>query len=53
MIETPCVKQCQLAKTESGSQACVGCKRTLWEIAHWSEFTPEVRSLIMSQLPER
>ena len=53
MIESPCVKECHLIKTESGTQACGACKRTLWEIANWSALTPEIRSQIISTLHER
>ena len=49
-IATPCVKIC-LIDGESG--LCVGCQRTLTEIASWSRFSDDERAEIMSILPER
>jgi predicted Fe-S protein YdhL (DUF1289 family) len=49
-IESPCIKVCVL---DSGSQYCVGCGRTLAEIARWTAFSPEERRRIMAELPGR
>ncbi len=49
-IESPCVKIC-LIHPETG--LCLGCKRTLEEIASWSRLTPEERRAIMAELPLR
>ena len=49
-IATPCVKVC-VVDGESG--LCLGCFRTLPEIAGWSKLTPERRTEIMAELPGR
>lgn len=48
-IESPCTKVCVIHKTG----LCVGCYRTLDEIAEWSIMTPEARRIIMAELPDR
>jgi uncharacterized protein len=49
-IATPCVQVC-LIDGESG--LCVGCQRTLPEVAGWSRLTDTERADIMTQLPDR
>lgn len=49
-IATPCVQVCIVEPTTG---FCLGCKRTLPEIAQWSRFTDEQRAGIMAELPER
>lgn len=49
-IESPCVKVCVL-HPETG--LCLGCARTLDEIAAWGSLTPERRRAIMAELPGR
>jgi predicted Fe-S protein YdhL (DUF1289 family) len=49
-IESPCVKVCVL---QPETRICLGCYRTGDEIAAWSRLTPEARSAIMAELPER
>lgn len=49
-IATPCVKIC-LIDGESG--LCVGCQRTLVEVAGWSRLSDAERAEIMSALPAR
>ena len=49
-IVTPCVKVCVV---DGASSLCLGCFRTLPEIAEWSRLTAERRAAIMSQLPGR
>jgi len=49
-IATPCVKIC-LIDGESG--LCVGCQRTLVEVAGWSRLSDAERAEIMAALPER
>jgi predicted Fe-S protein YdhL (DUF1289 family) len=49
-IATPCVKVC-LIDGESG--LCIGCQRTLPEVASWSRLTDAERARIMTQLPGR
>lgn len=48
-IDSPCTKVCVIHKTG----LCVGCYRTLDEIAEWSKMTPETRRGIMETLPAR
>jgi predicted Fe-S protein YdhL (DUF1289 family) len=50
MIETPCVKICKL---DAGSALCVGCGRTIEEIAGWAAMSPAERRRVMSELPAR
>jgi predicted Fe-S protein YdhL (DUF1289 family) len=49
-IESPCVKVCVL---DPNSRHCLGCGRSLAEIARWTELSPEERRRIMLELPER
>jgi len=49
-IESPCVKICVI---HSEAQICVGCNRTIAEIAAWSRLTHEARAAIMAELPAR
>lgn len=50
MIESPCTKICTL---DQRTGLCIGCGRTLYEIAHWSGMTSEERVRIMRGLGER
>src|ERR1700758_4231363 len=49
-IATPCVKVC-VVDGESG--LCLGCYRTLGEVAHWSALPEAERDEIMAALPAR
>lgn len=49
-IESPCVKVCVV---HPEARICVGCHRTIDEIAGWSRMTPEDRRTIMAGLPAR
>eukprot|EP01039_Chlorochromonas_danica_P015853 gene15853-18688_t len=49
-VATPCVKVC-MVDGESG--LCLGCFRTLAEIAGWGRLEPETRSAIMAELSDR
>jgi predicted Fe-S protein YdhL (DUF1289 family) len=49
-IPTPCVKVC-VVDGESG--LCLGCLRTLPEIAGWSALDDAARAGVMSELPAR
>jgi predicted Fe-S protein YdhL (DUF1289 family) len=49
-IATPCIKVC-IVDGESG--LCMGCHRTLPEIAAWASLTDEARAGVMSELPAR
>ncbi|MBB4103478.1 DUF1289 domain-containing protein [Allorhizobium borbori] len=49
-METPCTRICQI---EPGTGWCIGCGRTLQEIAGWSRFSNGERRQIMASLPDR
>lgn len=49
-IASPCVKICVV---HPEARLCVGCLRTLDEIAAWSRMSAETRARIMSELPDR
>ena len=49
-METPCIKFCTL---DSRSGLCLGCARTIGEIARWSSMTDSERARIMAELPAR
>ena len=49
-IVTPCVKVC-IVDGESG--LCLGCYRTLGEVARWSSMGAAEREKLMADLPER
>jgi uncharacterized protein len=50
MIESPCVKICTL---DARSGLCLGCGRTIDEIARWTAMTAAERNRVMSELPWR
>jgi predicted Fe-S protein YdhL (DUF1289 family) len=50
MIESPCVKICTL---DARSGLCLGCGRTISEIAQWTTMSGEERKLVMAELPAR
>ena len=49
-IETPCNKVCAV---DPVSGLCVGCGRTVAEIAGWIGFTAADRARVMAELPQR
>lgn len=49
-IESPCVRVCVVHPAEG---LCVGCYRSIDEIAAWSLMSPGDRSRIMAELPTR
>lgn len=49
-IATPCVKVCVV---DGASGHCLGCLRTLSEIADWTRMTEAERAAIMAELPDR
>jgi predicted Fe-S protein YdhL (DUF1289 family) len=49
-IATPCVKVCIV---DGASGLCLGCLRTLPEIAAWGRYTDAERAEIMAALPQR
>lgn len=50
MVETPCVKICTL---DARNGLCLGCGRTIDEIARWATMSASERSRVMSELPDR
>ena len=50
MIESPCVNICTL---DARSGICLGCGRTIDEIARWTAMTAAERSRVMHELPAR
>lgn len=49
-IATPCIKVCVV---DGDSGLCLGCLRTLPEIAEWSRLDDQRRDRIMDELPMR
>ena len=49
-VQSPCVKLCVVHPEE---RICVGCFRTIDEIATWGRLTPDQRDAIIADLPER
>ena len=49
-IESPCVKLCVV---HPETRLCMGCFRSIDEIAAWSRMTPEARRAVMAELPAR
>jgi predicted Fe-S protein YdhL (DUF1289 family) len=49
-ILTPCIKVCVM-DDESG--LCLGCFRTLPEVAAWSQLGEAERAAVMAELPSR
>ena len=49
-IATPCVKVCAV---DGATGYCLGCRRTLPEIAGWARLSDDERAAIMAALPGR
>ncbi len=49
-IATPCVQVCVV---DGASGLCLGCHRTLREIAGWTRLTDAERETVMAELPGR
>ncbi|WP_300574609.1 DUF1289 domain-containing protein [Phenylobacterium sp.] len=49
-IKTPCIKVCVI---DGQSSLCLGCFRTLAEVAGWARLSPEDREAVMAELPSR
>lgn len=47
---SPCVDVCRM---DAASGYCEGCRRSLEEIAFWSEYTPEEKRAVLALLPAR
>jgi predicted Fe-S protein YdhL (DUF1289 family) len=50
VIASPCIRLCVV---DGASGLCVGCLRTLGEIAGWAALTDAERAEIMQALPAR
>lgn len=49
-MDSPCIKICVI---DPQSQLCLGCQRSLDEIARWSQMSDAQRRAIMAELPAR
>ena len=49
-MKTPCVKVCQMDPRRG---VCLGCRRTLDEIARWGAMSDQERERVMAELPSR
>ncbi|MGB2933513.1 MAG: DUF1289 domain-containing protein [Methyloceanibacter sp.] len=49
-LETPCIDICEI---DGGTGLCLGCGRSLDEIARWAEMSPSERRAVMTTLPAR
>lgn len=49
-VTSPCIMVCTV---DGASGLCLGCYRTLDEIAQWSRLDEDQRQKIMSELPSR
>ncbi len=47
-LETPCIDVCEM---DAGTGLCIGCGRTLDEIAGWADMSNEERRAITALLP--
>jgi len=49
-VKSPCIKVCQMDPQRG---LCLGCARTLDEIARWGSMTDAERERVIAQLPKR
>ena len=49
-MNSPCTKVCVM---DTEDRYCLGCQRTLGEIARWGEMSDAERATITAQLPAR
>ena len=49
-MKSPCIKVCQMDPQHG---LCLGCRRTLDEIARWGSMTDAERERILAELPAR
>ena len=49
-IPSPCVGVCQI---NASTKFCLGCWRTLKEVAHWSRYSNNEKETLMTELTER
>ena len=48
--ESPCIRICTLDAT---GELCLGCFRTLDEIAAWTQLSEAERAVVLARLPQR
>jgi predicted Fe-S protein YdhL (DUF1289 family) len=48
-LSSPCVRVCKLDQ----HNICLGCKRTLEEIARWQQYTEQEKQEVLQQLKGR
>jgi len=46
---SPCIRVCTL----DDNNVCVGCRRTLAEIAAWARMSPDEQCRVLAELPAR
>ncbi|WP_420003109.1 DUF1289 domain-containing protein [Arenibacterium sp. LLYu02] len=49
-VESPCINICVV---HPATRLCTGCARSIDEISRWSKMTPEERSAVIADLPQR
>ena len=49
-LDSPCIDICQL---DPRTRLCIGCRRTIDEIAAWGSLSPADRRRVLDQLPAR
>jgi len=49
-LKSPCVNVCQMDPRRG---LCLGCARTLDEIARWAQMSDAERERVMAELPQR
>jgi uncharacterized protein len=49
-VNSPCTKVCVM---DEDDRYCLGCKRTLGEIARWGEMGDSEQAAVLAQLPAR
>jgi len=49
-MQSPCTKVCVM---DADNRYCLGCRRTLGEIARWSSMPDEERAAVLAQLASR
>ena len=49
-MDSPCTKVCVM---DADDRYCLGCKRTLNEIARWGEMGEEEQAAVIEELPKR
>jgi len=50
IVQTPCIDIC---KIDNDSRLCLGCWRSIDEIARWSQMSDVERAQVMNALPGR